>query len=250
MHVFLYFRQRHLLNDLHLILPHSKVESKFDEQGSLSPLNELAELNSCTHTLFLEHRKPEDLYIWLAKTPSGPSIRFHVENIHTLDELAFPGNCMIGTRPLLSFDASLSESDHGKIIQELLTSVFGTPSTCKKSKSYFDHLFHFGVADGRIWFRSYQIIENSESDIQLDGMSLVEIGPRFVLNPVRLFSGSFGGQTLWINDNFMTSAAIKAKERRAKAGQHIQRLNDVEATAARKLASKIERSAIDKVFDN
>jgi ribosome biogenesis protein BRX1 len=239
-----------MMNDLHLILPHSKRESKFDGQGSLMPLNELAELNDCTHTLFLEHKKPDDLYLWLAKTPSGPSIRFHVENIHTLDELSFAGNCMIGSRPIVSFDDSLSKSEHGTIIQKLLASVFGTPLNSRKAKPYFDHIFHFGVADGRIWFRNYQIVEASEKTVELQGLSLIEIGPRFVLNPVRLFSGSFGGPTIWSNENFMTTAAIRAKERRNKAGQHIQRLTDVEATVARKKAAHTEPSEIDKVFDN
>jgi ribosome biogenesis protein BRX1 len=239
------------MNDLQLILPHSKRESKFDDKSALFQLNELAELNSCTHTLFLESRKPDDLYLWLAKCPSGPSVRFHVENIHTLDELAFAGNCMIGSRPLLSFDASLSQSEHGKIMQELLTSVFGTPLSCRKARPYYDHVFQFGVADGRIWFRNYQIIEGAENaQLQVNEMSLVEIGPRFVLNPVKLFAGSFGGSTIWSNDHFKSGAAIRAESRRATAGLHIQRVISHEAATTRKQQSQIERSELDKVFDN
>lgn len=244
------FRQRHLMNDLHLILPHSKRESKFDDKSALFQLNELAELNSCTHVMYLEHRRPEDLYMWLAKCPSGPSVKFHVENIHTLDELSFPGNCMIGSRPILSFDASLSESEHGKIMQELLGAVFGTPQNCRKARPYHDHVFQFGVADGRIWFRNYQIVENNPTaPVQIDGMTLVEIGPRFVLNPVRVFSGSFCGQTIWNNDSFMTSAALQAQVKKSKAGMHMQRVIATESTIHRKKNAQIPRSEIDKVFD-
>ncbi len=239
------------MNDLHLILPHSKRESKFDDKSALFQLNELAELNSCSHVLYLEHRRPEDLYMWLSKCPSGPSVKFHIENIHTLDELSFPGNCMIGSRPILSFDSSLSETEHGKIMQELLSAVFGTPANCRKARPYFDHVFQFGVTDGRIWFRNYQIVENTpEAQIQIEGMSLVEIGPRFVLNPIRVFSGSFSGQTIWNNDNFLTSAAIQAQAKKAQSGMHIQRALAHDATISRKKNAQIERSQIDKVFDN
>ena len=37
--------------------------------------------------------------------PSGPSAKFLVENIHTLEELKLTGNCLKGSRPLLNFDA-------------------------------------------------------------------------------------------------------------------------------------------------
>lgn len=243
-------RHRHLLNDLHLILPHSKRESKYDDKSALFQLNELAELNSCTHALFLETRKPDDLYLWLAQCPSGPSVRFHVENVHTLDELSYGGNCMIGSRPILSFDASLGQSSHGKIIQDLLTAVFGTPLSCRKARPYFDHVFQFGVADGRVWFRNYQVVDDAQAQLQVNGMSLVEIGPRFVLNPVKLFAGSFSGATLWSNDNFMSGAAVRAQTRRSKAGLHMKRVTSNENSLIRKQHSQIERNEVEKVFDN
>jgi ribosome biogenesis protein BRX1 len=39
---------------------------------------------------------------------------------------------------------------------------------------------------------------------------LVEIGPRFVLDPIRIFRGSFGGQTLFQNPNFVSPNEIRA----------------------------------------
>lgn len=30
--------------------------------------------------MFFEARKHKDLYLWLAKTPNGPSAKFHVTN--------------------------------------------------------------------------------------------------------------------------------------------------------------------------
>ena len=37
--------------------------------------------------LYFEERKFKDLYLWAARTPDGPSVKFHVQNIHTMDEL-------------------------------------------------------------------------------------------------------------------------------------------------------------------
>ena len=44
----------------------------------------------------------------------------------------------------------------------------------------------------KVWFRNYQILEETGS--------LAEIGPRMVLNPIKIFEGSFSGQTIWEND--------------------------------------------------
>ncbi len=34
----------------------------------------------CSSVLFFEVRKKKDLYIWMSKAPSGPSVKFHVQN--------------------------------------------------------------------------------------------------------------------------------------------------------------------------
>ncbi len=38
--------------------------------------------------LFSEARKKKDLYIWLAKVPEGPSVKFHVTNGEPLVQCA------------------------------------------------------------------------------------------------------------------------------------------------------------------
>ena len=79
---------------------------------------------------------------------------------------------------------------------------------------------------------------------------MIEIGPRFVLNPVKLFAGSFGGATIWSNENFKSSAAIRAQSKRSTAGLHMKRVVSHENTVSRKQQAQIERSDVDKVFDN
>jgi ribosome biogenesis protein BRX1 len=68
------------MDDLCNLLPHLKKESKYDTKGGLFELNEMAEMNGCTHCLFFEPKKPQELFIWASKCPSGPSVRFHVQN--------------------------------------------------------------------------------------------------------------------------------------------------------------------------
>ena len=74
------FRYRHLMIDLVNLLPHSKKESKFDSKSELQYLNELCDLTNCDHVIFFESRKHEDLYLWLAKAPEGPTFKFRVLN--------------------------------------------------------------------------------------------------------------------------------------------------------------------------
>lgn len=178
-------RQRHLLDDLGRLLPHHKKEPKVDEARVL---NEIAELKSCNGVLFLEARK-RDLYAWISRQ-HGPSIRFQVLNIHTMDELRLTGNCGAGTRPLLAFDSSFDRKPHLKIAKEALAVTFGTPRAHPKSKPFYDHCLSFSILDDeKIWVRHYQIMSDQDE--------LVEIGPRFVLAVNKILAGPFSGSTLY-----------------------------------------------------
>lgn len=73
-------RHRHLLNDIALLLPHSRKDAKFDSKSKLSFLNELAEMYNTNNILFFEARKGKDLFAYMAKCPNGPTVRFHVQN--------------------------------------------------------------------------------------------------------------------------------------------------------------------------
>jgi hypothetical protein len=109
-----------LTRDLHDAL---FAESKLDSKSQLHLLPELADLNNCNNTLYFEARRHEDLYMWAAKTPNGPSIKLHVQNVHTMDELKMTGNCLKGSRGILSFDKAFDESEWGKLTKEIFTHV-------------------------------------------------------------------------------------------------------------------------------
>ncbi|KAL9015818.1 MAG: hypothetical protein Q9185_006810 [Variospora sp. 1 TL-2023] len=228
-------RHRHLLNDLYALLPHSRKDAKLDTKTKLYQLNELADLYNCNNVLFFEARK-----------------------VHTTSELHFPGNCLRGSRPILSFDATFTTSPHLLLIKELLTHIFGVPKGARKTKPFVDHVMGFTIADSKIWIRCFEIREtavtkaqqqqqqssnNEEGDgnknkaskaIKTTGekaaggggdtkISLIEIGPRFILTPIVILEGSFGGPVIYENKEFVSPNQVRSELRLSKAGRYNQR---------------------------
>ncbi|KAL9116448.1 MAG: hypothetical protein Q9187_007027 [Circinaria calcarea] len=238
-------RHRHLLNDLYSLLPHSRKDAKLDTKTKLYQLNELAELYNCNNVLFFEARKGKDLYIWMSKAPNGPTVKMHLQNLHTMSELHFPGNCLKGSRPILSFDATFDTQPHLLLIKELFIHIFSVPKGSRKTKPFIDHVMGFTLADGKIWIRCFQINETeiSKSDVvpnaEADAstaktkiskptrgetkISLVEIGPRFVLTPIVILESSFGGPVIYENKEFVSPNQIRSELRLGKAGRYASR---------------------------
>ena len=201
--------------------------------------------------MFFEARKGKDLYMWLSKPPNGPTIKLHCQNIHTMEELNFTGNCLKGSRPILSFDAAFDKQAHLRVLKELLSHTFGVPPGSRKVKPFVDHVMGFTVADRKVWIRCYQIAETegAKSDAPLaaqhaddatpsiggsraeTSVSLVEIGPRFVLTPIVILEGSFGGPVIYENKEFVSPNQVRSDLRRAKASRYNTR---VEGTVERK----------------
>ena len=81
----------------------------------------------------------------------------------------------------------------------------------------------FSIVDDHIWFRNYQTsVPLNEPDKMvrggIDKRTLVEVGPRFYLNPIKIFGGSFGGPTLYENPFYVSPNQIRALEKRQKGG--------------------------------
>ncbi|XP_056587404.1 ribosome biogenesis protein BRX1 homolog [Triplophysa dalaica] len=210
------FRTRHLMKDLKTLMPHSKADTKMDRKDKLFVVNEVCEIKNCNKCIFFEAKKKQDLYMWISNAPHGPSAKFLVQNVHTLAELKMTGNCLKGSRPLLSFDPKFDKEPEYTLLKELFTQIFSTPQYHPKSQPFVDHVFTFTIADNRIWFRNYQIIE--------EDASLVEIGPRFVLNPIKIFQGSFGGPTLYENPHFQSPNMHRREIRLAMAAKQKEKL--------------------------
>jgi len=220
-------RNRHLLKDLRDLLPHSKGEPKFREKKMLWGINEICEMRVCNNCIFFECRK-RYMYMWVARAPYGPSIKFFVENVHTMSELKLTGNCLKGSRPMLVFDAEFDTSIEKRVMKELFIQAFQTPQGHPKSKPFCDHVFSFTWCDGRIWFRNFQIVYDAINKMNTKADPImVEIGPRFCLQPVRIISSSFKGQTLWMNPDYATPTDKTIARQLAGRRKYFQKLRKV-----------------------
>jgi ribosome biogenesis protein BRX1 len=111
----------------------------------------------------------------------------------------------------------------------------------------------------QIWVRNYQILEQQPSNAleahrakklsgQTSATSLVEIGPRFVLDPIRIFRGSFGGQTLFQNPNFVSPNEIRAMAYREKGQSYDVRKQAERNRKDRKEQLILPEDPLDSVF--
>ncbi|XP_055351712.1 ribosome biogenesis protein BRX1 homolog [Paramacrobiotus metropolitanus] len=210
------FRARHLMTDIRSLMPHAKSENKMNKNDKLIQINEACEMKNCNWTLYFESRKKKDLYLWMAKVPDGPSAKFLVENIHTMDELKMTGNCLKGSRPLLSFHKDFEFQPHLALLREMFAQAFNTPNHHPKSQPFFDRVMCFSIADNRIWIRNFQIVEE-------DG-ALAEIGPRLTLNLIKIFAGSFRGECLYENPLYVSPNLHRRSLKMAAAGKYINRV--------------------------
>lgn len=222
-------------------------------------LNSLAELHSCNVVFFLEARKRgQDLYLWLSRPPNGPTIKFSVTNLHTMGEMGtgFAGNCLKGGRGVVVFDKSFDEkgpeavsqtgTEYRGLIREMLRKVFCVPKRgVKGMKPFIDRIIGVFGVDGKIWIRVYEIRESeagskgkedqAEDKKAAKGakasgpeVSLVEIGPRFVLTPIVILEGSFGGPVIYENKEYVSPNQVRRDIRLEKASRYAQR-RDVQA---------------------
>jgi ribosome biogenesis protein BRX1 len=170
-----------------------------------------------------------------------------------MEELHFTGNCLKGSRPLLSFDGAFETEPHLRVIKEVFMHIFGVPQGARKAKPFIDHVMGFTVADGKIWIRNYEIREVEKAKGEGEGededkskarkskggekdtdVSLVEIGPRFVLTPIIIQEGAFGGPIIYENKRFISPNQVRSDLRKAKAGRHIGRMVQQRDTLARR----------------
>ncbi|KAJ8688374.1 hypothetical protein QAD02_024169 [Eretmocerus hayati] len=233
-------RDRHLMDDIKTLMPHHRPESKMERSKNLQIVNEMCEMKNCNKAILFEGRRKRDLYMWLSNVPNGPSAKFLVENIYTMGELKMTGNCLRGSRPLLSFDENFNSTPHNHLLKELLSQIFGVPNHHPKSQPFFDHVYTFSILDNRIWFRNFQIITEEGE--------LAEIGPRFVLNPVKIFAGSFGGETLWDNPHYISPAKYRQSLSKIAGGKYLNRVEQKLAAQINKPEKSYHLNPMDEIF--
>lgn len=236
-------RFRHLFLDVQKLLPHSTKDAKLEGKDRPSMINEICEMKGCNSALYFETRKHKDLFLWVSKTPLGPSAKFLVQNIHTMGELKFTGNHLLGSRPFLVFDPSFESEPYLMLLKEMFMQVFGTPKGHRRSKPFVDHTMSFYVLDGRIWVRNYQITKTEGGDT-----ALVEVGPRFCLLLHRIFSGSFQGATIYSNADYVSPNTIRSQERLAKSVKYSARKEAQKNSNFRHQTMPRQANPFEKVF--
>ena len=114
----------------------------------------------------------------------------------------------------------------------------------------------FTIADGKIWIRNYEINETEASKLPSQTQDddeqvkdkekkekrggreteakLVEIGPRFVLTPIVIQEGSFGGPIIYENKEFVSPNQVRSEIRIKKAGRYSARAEQGVERRARK----------------
>jgi ribosome biogenesis protein BRX1 len=176
-------------------------------------------------------------------------------------ELGFGGNCLKGGRGIVVFDKSFDEEIPGQEYRSLLREMFRgvfcvPPKGVRAMKPFVDRVIGIYGLDGKIWIRVYEIRENEpgkpdKEHVKGGDMSLVEIGPRFVLTPVVILEGSFGGPVIFENRQFVSPNALRAETRARRANRYADRRGGAEDLAVKRktlglnTGSKRKRSATD-----
>src|SRR5688572_14199520 len=160
-----------------------------------------------------------------------------------MEELRMTGNCLKASRPLLTFDNNFDKHPHYALLKELFVQIFGTPNNHPKSQPFIDRVFTFDILDHRIWFRNFQIVEENGT--------LAEIGPRFVLNLIKIFDGSFGGPVLYSNPQYVPPNKYRSMIKKSASGKYEGRVLSKVGKEMRepKGSSYKDIDPLDDVFD-
>ena len=161
-------------------------------------------------------------------------------------ELGFGGNCLKGGRGVVVFDKSFNDLETGSgkesmsLVREMLRGVFCVPGkNVKGMKPFIDRVVGIYGLDGKIWIRIYEIREGGKNDAQTPeeqkladgaevaaGVKLVEVGPRFVMTPIVILEGSFGGPVIFENKMYVSPNMVRREALLKKQGKYAQRTVD------------------------
>lgn len=164
------------------------------------------------------------------------------------------GNHLKGSRTVLSFDASFDQAPHSQLMKEMLKQTFNVPRGHRRSKPFIDHIMSFTWMDGKVWIRNYQICETAPSGTTFrpntlhSEVSLAEVGPRFVLDPIKVFQGSFGGLTLWENPTYVTPTVVRRAEKAEKQQKYAAKDAKKVDHLAKQKALQLPKDPLSDVF--
>lgn len=85
----------------------------------------------------------------------------HVQNVHTMDELKMTGNCLKGSRGLVSFDKAFDDTEWGRLTKEVFTqarSIFTINQVQAKTSLFSDFWRTINVKEGETIYRPYSYL--------------------------------------------------------------------------------------------
>lgn len=159
------------------------------------------------------------------------------------------------------FDKSFEDgfekgSEYKGLVREMLAGVFSVPARgVRGMKPFIDRIIGVFGLDGKIWIRVYEIREaekkSHESGTEENEVTLVEIGPRFVLTPIIIQEASFSGPVLFENREFVSENQVRREALDRKASKYARRRGEAEERVIKKgslglgSGAKRKRSALD-----
>lgn len=163
-----------------------------------------------------------------------------------MGELGFSGNVLKGGRGIVVFDPSFEGLGPGEewrgLIREMMRGLFSVPKRGGKGvKPFIDRVIGIFGVDGKVWIRVYEIREEdkdkkdvvealeeaADAEKGVPDVSLVEVGPRFVLTPILVQEGSFGGPIIYENKQYVSPNQVRREVRMKKATKYNKKKDGV-----------------------
>jgi ribosome biogenesis protein BRX1 len=79
-------------------------------------------------------------------------------------------------------------------------------------------------------------------------VSLVEVGPRCALRPIKIFEGSFGGRVIYDNPEYVPPNTLRRLLKQQKAGKYSAKVQQKAKRREHEAANVMPVSEIDEVF--
>ncbi|KMV66689.1 60S ribosomal subunit biogenesis RNA-bindingprotein [Encephalitozoon cuniculi EcunIII-L] len=167
---------RHLMKDISRLVK-VEEEQKWDMGKNYGELRSLMAINECDSMLFFRSTKRSD-DLWMGIL-DGVSVLFRMHNMSTMRDCNFPVNSFKDCGYVLMFSKEFEDIEHLKYTKDVIEHIFRSNETKDKALCFF-------YLDGVIWVRCYKI-----------GKKLEEIGPRLVLEVLKVLEKCFEGKALY-----------------------------------------------------
>ena len=78
---------------------------------------------------------------------------------------------------------------------------------------------------------------------------MMQVGPRMCLNPIRLFAGSFRGQVLYDNPQYVSPNHLRAAEKKAAGSKYVSKVKKKAQRTSHIEKFQAQAGELDSVFE-